>query len=228
MRASRVFLIASALILPFAAGACSRTTTEPPAPPAPAGRSAEDIEALYRARIDSMRSRYTEADVAFMSGMIHHHAQAIEMSRLAPTHTDNASLQIMAARIINAQQDEIATMQRWLRDRDQAVPEVHISDAGVMVHGADHSMHMPGMLTPDQMAELRAARGTAFERLFLAYMIQHHQGAVTMVRDLFATDRAGQDEEAFRLAADIQADQSSEIARMEQMLSSLPDDEGSR
>ena len=152
MRSSRALVLAAALFLPLATGACSSATTATPAPSTPAGRSTEDLEALYRARIDSMRSRYTEADVAFMSGMIHHHAQAIEMSRLAPTHTDNGSLQIMAARIINAQQDEIATMQQWLRDRDQPVPEVHISDTGVMVHGADHSMHMPGMLTPAQLA----------------------------------------------------------------------------
>lgn len=227
MKATRPLLLVAALLVPLA-GACTQAATTPPEPPAPGGRSAADIEALYRARIDSLRSRYTEADVAFMAGMIHHHAQAIEMSRLAPTHTDNASLQTMAARIINAQHDEIATMQRWLRDRDQSVPEVHISDAGVMVHGADHSMHMPGMLTPEQMEELRAARGTAFDRLFLRYMIQHHEGAVTMVRELFATDGAGQDQEAFKLAADIQADQSSEVARMELMLSRLPGSEDFR
>jgi uncharacterized protein (DUF305 family) len=156
-----------------------------------------------------------------MTGMIHHHAQAIDISRLAPTHTDNPTLHTLAARITNAQRDEIATMQRWLRDRNQTVPELHVSDMGVMVHGADHSMHMPGMLTPEQLRDLGAARGAEFDRLFLTLMIQHHNGAVTMVRDLFEIDGAGQDEDVFRFAADVHVDQVTEVERMKLMLSAM-------
>lgn len=213
--------------------ACTPAASTPatPAPttqPTTAGgqRISEDslakLEALYHARIDSSRMRFTEADVRFMHGMIAHHAQAITMSRWAPERTDNESLQIMAARIINAQQDEIASMQQWLRDRRQPVPEVHEMGGQVMVHGGgDHSAHAPGMLTDEQMRQLERARGAEFDRLFLTYMIQHHKGAVSMVTELFRTDGAAQDEEVFKLAADIQADQSSEVARMETMLKEL-------
>jgi uncharacterized protein (DUF305 family) len=208
----------------MAAVACSQATTAEPQTPAPAAeaRSNAEIEALFRARTDSARMRFTEADVRFMTGMIHHHAQAIDMSRLAPTHTSNPTLHTLAARITNAQRDEIATMQRWLRDRDQAVPEIHVSDAGVMVHGDGHAMHMPGMLTPDQLRDLDAARGAAFDRLFLTLMIQHHNGAVTMVRELFEVDGAGQDEDVFRFASDVHVDQITEVERMKLMLASMP------
>lgn len=189
--------------------------------PGPSADSIAALEALYRARIDSSRMRYTEADVRFMTGMIGHHAQAVVMSRLAPTRGAGQSIQILAARIINAQRDEIALMQRWLRDRDQPAPEVHYDETSFMVHGADHTMHAPGMLTPEQMQELARARGREFDRLFLTYMIQHHSGAVSMVRELFATDGAGQDEDVFRFASDVQVDQITEVERMEQMLEAL-------
>lgn len=205
------------------AGACAPATSAPVEQPAPRpGQPTNaEIEAIYRARQDSARMRFTEADVKFMEGMIHHHAQAIAMARLAPTHTTTSSIRTLAARIISSQEDEIRSMQTWLRDRGRPVPELHNTADAVMVHGAEHSMHMPGMLTPDQMSALAAARGQEFDRLFLTYMIQHHRGAVTMVRELFATDGAGQDEAAFRLASDVQVDQDTEIARMELMLSQM-------
>jgi uncharacterized protein (DUF305 family) len=128
----------------------------------------------------------------------------------------------LCARIINAQNDEIARMQQWLRDRGQPVPEVHITGTTLMVHGPEHLMHMPGMLTPEQMRELDEARGPDFDRLFLTYMIQHHRGAVTMVRDLFGTDGAAQGDVLFKIASDIQVDQTTEIARMERMLEAPP------
>ena len=189
------------------------------------------LEALYWARQDSARSHFTPADVLFMDGMIGHHAQALIMSDLAPQRGASPAVQTLAARIINAQRDEIETMQRWLRDRGQPVPEVHIDGLRLTIHGGHegHGGHdggharMPGMLTDAQLQELAAAEGAAFDRLFLAYMIQHHAGAVTMVDDLFATDGAAQDEAAFKLAADIHADQTTEIARMQQMLDALPD-----
>jgi uncharacterized protein (DUF305 family) len=180
------------------------------------------LEALYQERIEESRARFTEADVDFMTGMIAHHAQALVMSNLAPTHGASPELQTLASRIINAQNDEIATMQQWLRDRGQPVPEVHIEGTHLMIHGVgDHHMHMPGMLSPEQMQELDQARGGAFDRLYLTYMIQHHSGAVDMVHKLFATDGAGQDEAAFKLASDIQVDQTTEIDRMGLMLQAL-------
>lgn len=184
--------------------------------------SATEFEALYRARLASARTRFTEADVHFMVGMIAHHAQAVVMSGFAPTHGASAEVRNLAARIINAQQDEIATMQQWLRDRDQPVPEVHLMGAETMVHGAEHHMDMPGMLTPEQLHELDEARGPRFDRLFLTYMIEHHRGAVHMVHELFSTDGAGQDEAVFKFASDVQVDQTTEIARMEAMLAALP------
>ena len=211
----------------LATPACRSTApvdaTPPPASPASSPSLAE-LEAIYRARLDSARTRFTEADVHFMTGMIGHHAQALIMARLAPTHGASPAVQTLAARIINAQEDEIATMQRWLRDRDQPVPEIHIDGLHLMVHGAgDHGAHhqMPGMLTQAQLEELAAARGAEFDRLFLTYMIQHHNGAVVMVDELFGTDGAGLDEAAFKIASDVQVDQRTEIARMQRMLEAM-------
>lgn len=185
--------------------------------------------AIARARADSLRYPYTVADIAFMNGMIHHHAQAITMSRMAPSHGANASVQRLAERIINAQRDEITIMRMWLQDRNQVPPHV---DATGAVHsppgaagGHDMSAHaghdmpaMPGMLTAAQMRELDAARGSEFDRLFLTYMIQHHRGAVGMVQTLFSSPGAGQDETVFKFASDVEVDQSTEIKRMVTMM----------
>lgn len=190
----------------------------------PDGMTAAEMEAVAAARVDSMRNRWTEADAMFMRGMIHHHAQALEMARMAPTHGASPSIRTLAARITNAQRDEIALMQTWLRRRGQPVPELHVMDEHIMVHTPGTAMehvHMPGMLTPEQIRQLDAARGAAFDRLFLELMIQHHRGAVVMVEALFATDGALQDEDAFRFATDVQVDQRTEVARMELMLSSM-------
>lgn len=220
-------------------------------------RSTAELEAIYKARTDSALMRYNEADVRFMTDMIHHHAQALVMAGFAPTHGASPTIQTLAARIINAQKDEIATMETWLRDRGQPVPEVeataateeggeHAMHGDHMTHGTDHDttdadpsmMHgaahdsadhlMPGMLTGEQMDELDAARGPEFDRLFLTYMIQHHEGAVIMVDELFATDGAAQDPLTFKLASDVQADQRTEIDRMEKMLSAPPAEGGAR
>jgi uncharacterized protein (DUF305 family) len=185
------------------------------------------LEELYWARLDSSRTRFTKADVDFMTGMIGHHAQALIMSRLAPTNGASPQVQTLAARIINAQNDEIASMQQWLRDREQPVPEVHIDGLKLMLHGAgDHSHHMnmPGMLSSEQLEELEAATDADFDRLFLTYMIQHHAGAVTMVDDLFGQDGAGQDRASFKLASDISVDQITEIERMKSMLADMNDE----
>ena len=213
----------AALLMALFLTACSSTgnlTTEPSSRP-----STAELEALYWARLDSARTGFTEADTHFMTGMIAHHAQALVMSRLAPSNGASPQVRTLAARIINAQQDEIELMQQWLRDREQPVPEIHIEGIVLMVHGAGgHAMHshMPGMLTQEQLEDLAAARGANFDRLFLTYMIQHHAGAVYMVDELFGTDGAALDEEAFKLASGIHVDQVTEIARMEYMLDRLP------
>ncbi len=214
----------AALLIMFFAAACGSTggvITEQADRP-----STAELEALYWARLDSARANFTEADTHFMTGMIAHHAQALVMSRLAPPNGASPQVQTLAARIINAQQDEIELMQQWLRERGQPVPEIHIEGIMLMVRGAGgHAMHsrMPGMLTQEQLEELAAARGLDFDRLFLTCMIQHHAGAVYMVDELFSTDGAALDEAAFKLASGIHVDQVTEIARMELMLDQLPD-----
>lgn len=190
----------------------------------------EELEELYWSRVQSSRMSFTQADVDFMVGMIGHHAQALIMSDLAPENGASQQIQTLAARITNAQKDEINSMQNWLRDRDLSAPEIHIEGLELIVHGADHSSHhnhtnMPGMLSDEQLKNLSETRNEEFDKLFLEYMIQHHKGAVTMVDSLFSTDGAAQDEEAFRLAADIHADQVTEINRMELMLSELTSSE---
>ncbi len=159
-------------------------------------------------------SRYphTEADVRFMSAMIGHHAQALIMAGWAPTHGAGPAVSRLAERIVAGQQDEIATMQQWLRDRGEPAPDAH--------HAA-HGHAMPGMLTEAQLEELDAARGPEFDRLFLTYMIQHHRGAVAMVKELFGTPGAAQDETVFKFADDVGVDQTTEIARMERMLADI-------
>jgi uncharacterized protein (DUF305 family) len=166
--------------------------------------------------------RFTPADARFVTDMIGHHAQAIVMARMAPTHGASSMLQTLAARILNAQNDEIALMQQWLGERGQPVPELMYMGNDVMMHGVDHAMDMPGMLTPAQLEELDRARGAQFDRAFLTFMIQHHRGAVEMVEKLFATDGAAQERAVFKLASDVQVDQRTEIARMERMLAGLP------
>jgi uncharacterized protein (DUF305 family) len=175
-----------------------------------------------QAAADSARRQsFTEADVHFMSAMIGHHAQAIQMARLAPTHDASSSLRILAERVINAQQDEIAIMQQWLRDHGQPVPEPRPGPMKMVHNGVEHEMMMPGMLTEAQMKELDAAKGKEFDRLFLTFMIQHHQGAVAMVKELFGSQGAALDDTVFKIASDINVDQTTEIARMQKMLFNL-------
>ncbi len=179
------------------------------------------LERIYQARADSLLLDPHEADVHFITGMIGHHAQALVMAGFAPENGASREIQVLCARIVNAQSDEIAVMQRWLRERDLPVPSIHIEGGTLTVHGPEHAMDMPGMLSPEQLRELEAARGPDFDRLFLAYMIQHHEGAVVMVHDLFATDGAAQSDFIFKIASDIQVDQATEIARMELMLEEM-------
>src|SRR5579872_1428253 len=174
--------------------------------------------AIARAQRDSARLPWTAADVQFMQGMIHHHAQAIEMCKMAPTHGASPSVQTLCGRIINAQGDEITLMSQWLKDRRQDVPAPTATSMKMVMNGKEMDMLMPGMLTPEQMKQLDAARGQTWDKTFLQGMIQHHRGAVSMVHDLFETQGAGQDEMVFKFASDVNVDQTTEIARMEKML----------
>ena len=161
---------------------------------------------------------YTAADVHFMSGMIYHHAQAVLIAGWAPTHDASQSLRALCERIVVGQRDEIALASRWLKARQQAVPDP--AHAMMPNMPMDHAAMMPGMLTAEQLAQLDAARGTEFDRLFLTFMIQHHQGAITMVNELFARG-GGEEEVAYRFASDVFADQTTEIDRMQKMLAVL-------
>jgi len=159
----------------------------------------------------------SQADVEFMQGMIMHHAQAVEMTALIASHTENKDLRLLGARISSSQSDEIRFMRRWLAARGE-----RMSMATPGMPGMDMSREpmglMPGMLTLEQMEALRKAKGAEFDRLFLTGMIQHHNGALTMVKDLFDTAGAGQDAEMFNFATDVDSGQRAEIRIMQSML----------
>jgi uncharacterized protein (DUF305 family) len=163
---------------------------------------------------DLSRVRFTPADVAFMQGMIAHHAQAVEMTSLLKTRTQREDMKKLALRIELSQADEITMMERWLRDRGQDVPGPHAA------HMHDGTQ-MPGMLTDAQMSELAAATGVAFDRLFLEDMIRHHDGALIMVQQLLATPGAAQESDIFTFVSDIDSDQRMEMERMGAMLREL-------
>src|SRR5713226_5736143 len=155
-------------------------------------------------------------DVEFMQGMIMHHAQAVEMTALMESHTTNRELRLLGARISHSQSEEIRFMKRWLEARgeptEMPMPEMPGMDM------SRQPMLMPGMLTPKQMAALKKAKGAEFDRLFLTGMIQHHNGALTMVKDLFDTAGAGQDAELFNFTTDVDSGQRAEIRIMQAMV----------
>jgi uncharacterized protein (DUF305 family) len=159
----------------------------------------------------------SQADIDFMQGMIMHHAQAVEMTALIPSHTENRDLRLLGARMSSTQSDEIKFMQRWLTARGEPT-----SMAMPGMPDMDKSGHplplMPGMLTPQQMEALRKAKGAEFDRQFLTGMIQHHNGALTMVDDLFNTAGAGQAGDLFDFATDVDSGQRAEIRIMQSML----------
>ena len=157
-----------------------------------------------------------QEDVEFMQGMIMHHAQAVEMTALIAAHTENKELRSLGARISSSQSSEIKFMQRWLAARGEPI---HMDMAEMPGMDMSRPMHlMPGMLTPEQMAALRKAKGAEFDRLFLTGMIQHHGGALTMVQELFETPGAGQDADLFDFATDADNSQRAEIKIMQEML----------
>jgi uncharacterized protein (DUF305 family) len=164
---------------------------------------------------------YSDADIAFMTGMIPHHAQAVIMGGWAPSHGARSDVAILCARIVVGQTDEIHSMQAWLRDRGQPVPDEKSTRMKMVMNGMEHDMLMPGMLTDEEMAALDKARGPEFDRLFLTGMIKHHQGAIDMVTDLFKAYGAAQDDTIYKFASDVFADQSIEIGVMHKMLESV-------
>ena len=234
----------------LAAAACSGNTNQGAAGVGPAP---QDAPRIVQAGAPGQASRtfqaagsleelegaaHTQADVAFMQGMIHHHAQALQMTALIPDRTSSTAIRQMGLRMEISQNDEIGIMERWLRARGEEVPEwtstastgEAVQDAEHAAHAAaghgamDHSAHgpgMPGMLTPQQFARLEGARGVDFDRLFLELMIQHHQGALVMVRDLYNSPGAAQESVVYQLASEVDADQDIEIRRMREILETL-------
>jgi uncharacterized protein (DUF305 family) len=166
----------------------------------------------------------SQADVEFMQGMIMHHSQAVEMTALIPLHTENKDLRSLGARISSSQTDEIKFMQRWLIARGEPVSMAMPGMPGMDKSGQPMAL-MPGMLTPEQMEALRKAKGAEFDHLFLIGMIQHHNGALNMVKDLFDTAGAGQDADLFNFATDADNTQRAEIKIMQTMLEKEPSEE---
>ena len=189
--------------------------------PARAQSPAQPTNKIYQTPPGLGQFPYSDADIEFMSGMIPHHAQAVIMAGWAQSHGARDAVRILCERIVVGQGDEIAMMQLWLSDRGLPVPDAKATKMKMMMNGVEHEMLMAGMLTDAQMKELDAARGPEFDRLFLRYMIQHHEGAVSMVKELFDTPGAAQDPSVFKLASDVSADQTTEIARMRKMLATM-------
>ncbi|MDQ4120731.1 MAG: DUF305 domain-containing protein [Acidobacteriota bacterium] len=166
-------------------------------------------------------------DVEFMQKMIMHHAQAVEMTDLIESRTENKEIRLLGARISKSQSDEIKFMKRWLELRGEPVsPPMHgmpsMDMAGHDMSSHQHHKLMPGMLTPEQMNALRKAKGAEFDRLFLTGMIHHHNGALVMVKEMFDTAGAGQDAELFNFASDVDGSQRAEIRIMQTLLGERP------
>lgn len=210
---------ALALVVIGAPPCASAAHGSPSSAPRPATVDQTTPSPAARVIPDTGQSAYTAADVHFMAGMISHHAQAVLMASWAPTHGASGAVRRLCERIVVGQRDEIAFMQRWLGERNEAVPPA--DPRGRLMPGMDHPMLMPGMLTPEQMAQLDSARGPQFDRLFLKFMIQHHRGAITMVEQLLSTQGAAQDGLVFQFASGVNADQITEIDRMTRMLDAL-------
>jgi uncharacterized protein (DUF305 family) len=209
----RLWLVLSVSALAAACGASGATGQGAPiVQPGAPGQETREITAAEAARLP--QPEHTAADVRFMQGMIGHHAQALEMTDLLKTRTKSDDMRKLALRIEVSQRDEIKRMQEWLGARGEALPDPH-------AHHAHDAALMPGMLTAAEMQRLAAASGREFDRLFLELMIKHHEGALVMVRELFASPGAAQDGEVFAFASDVDADQRMEIVRMSAMLKEL-------
>ncbi|HXM66591.1 MAG TPA: DUF305 domain-containing protein [Candidatus Acidoferrum sp.] len=221
MHALRAATVSAVLFSPVARAQKSDSAKPVVVQPGAPGAPTRTLPSSTRAALPPR----SPADVEFMQGMILHHAQAVEMTAMIRSRTQNKDLRSLGARISSSQADEIKFMKRWLAARGEslsmAMPNMPSMD---MSHEASHeALHetvapMPGMLTPKQMEALQQAKGAEFDRLFLLGMIQHHNGALTMVKDLFDTAGAGQDAELFDFATDADNTQRAEIRIMESML----------
>lgn len=214
-------VLALAGVAPQAQPAQQKPEPAPIVQPGAPGQPGREITAAEARDLSKIRA--TQADVTFMQGMIHHHAQAVEMVELLKTRTHSDDMRKLGERIEISQRDEIKMMRHWLQVHGQDAPDPLAHDMGGMdMPGMQtESPMMPGMLTPEEMRRLAAASGTAFDRLFLEGMIKHHGGALTMVKELFATPGAAQDSDIFAFASDVDADQRMEIDRMNGMLREL-------
>jgi uncharacterized protein (DUF305 family) len=212
VRNSRPFILCILALAAAAACRGSRGNTGPQiVQPGAPGQPTRVITA--ETAVDLAPVKYTPADVQFMQGMIGHHAQAVEMTDMLATRTESDEMRKLAERIAVSQDDEIKMMQEWLKRRGETLPDPHAHHHGGRL--------MPGMLTAEDMTKLSEARGAAFDRLFLEFMIKHHEGALVMVQELFATPAAGQEPEMFAFANDVDADQRAEIDRMHIILDRL-------
>lgn len=179
------------------------------------GAPGEMAQAFDTAELEAIGGlSHSEADVRFMRGMIPHHGQALDMTALVPTRATTNEFRSMALRMQISQRDEIRLMERWLTEREEDIPP---PNAHRMMMAGDMAL-MPGMLNAGQMEQLASATGQEFERLFLEFMIMHHEGALTMVQTLFNSSGAGQESLIFKFATDVDADQTIEILRMRRML----------
>ena len=221
---SAVFLLSASAVM-----AQAPVVVQPGAP----GQPTRVLPSTTRAKLLSA----SRQDVEFMQGMIHHHAQAVEMTDMIESRTDNRDIRLIGERISKSQSDEIAFMKRWLEMRGEPVEmkmsqdEAHhgaakVSNAPAHAHEKvtdQNKQHlMPGMLTSSQMDALRKAKGAEFDRLFLTGMIQHHNGALIMVKDLFDSPGSGQDAELFTFATDVDSGQRAEINSLRNLLDKKP------
>lgn len=222
--APRSWLVAAGALTCFLSlPVCAQQTDSNPPPvvvqPGAPGQPTRTLPPTTRATLPPRSPK----DVEFMQGMIMHHAQAVEMTALIESHTENKDIRSLGARISHTQSDEIEFMKRWLELRGEPIsPPMH----GMPGHDmSSHHMLMPGMLSQKQMDALRKAKGAEFDRLFLKGMIQHHDGALIMVKELFNTAGAGQDAELFNFATDVDSGQRAEIKIMQTMLGEKPVEE---
>lgn len=190
----------------------------PPEPAAPSPIPAAAVDSVAPGHVHPSTEPSAGADAQFLQHMVAHHAQALVMTALVPGRTGHPGIRLLAERMDVSQRDEIALMQGWLRARGESVPA---ADPAHAMHDADRHAGMPGMLSAAELAQLSAARGGEFDRLFLQLMIRHHEGAVTMVRSLFSRG-GGQDSQMYAIASEIESDQRMEIDRMQRLLATLP------
>lgn len=217
-----LFILVCGFIFLFSMTICAQQSDSKSSPavvqPGAPGQPTKVLPSSTRAILPPRSAKDTE----FMQGMIMHHAQAVEMTALIASRTENKNLRLLGARISQSQSDEMKFMKRWLEVRNEPLSPPMPDMPGMDMSNHQHHTLMPGMLTPKQMDALRKAKGAEFDRLFLSGMIQHHNGALEMVKELFDTAGAGQDAEIFNFATDVDGGQRAEIKIMQTLLGEKP------